>query len=84
MNQTTADSQEYDVICMSFGKEIEKGIDVVEADKKDSFLMEAMEIKAGDCELKDMGFSKAQIETLLENRKARKTKTASRKKETQR
>lgn len=53
MNRTTADSkaEEFDIVCMSFGKEPQKGIEVVEAGQKDSFLKETMEIKAGNCKL---------------------------------
>lgn len=85
MNQTTADSQkDYDVICMSFGKQLEKGIEVVEAGEKDSFLKETMEFKAVNCDVKDMGFSKEQIEILQENRKARKTEKSLKRTENQR
>ena len=76
MNRTIADSQGYDVVCMSFGKEQERGIEVVEADKKDSFIIESMEIKTGSCRASDMGFSKDQIAKLMENRKARRTARA--------
>lgn len=85
MNQTTADSQkDYDVICMSFGKPLEKGIEVVEAGEKDSFLKETMEIKTVNCDVRDMGFSKEQMETLLQNRKARRTEKSLKRTESQR
>ena len=73
MNRTIEDSQEYDVVCMSFGKEKQKGINVEQAGQKDSFLSETMEIKAQSCTANDMKFSKEQMEILNANRKARKT-----------
>ena len=76
MNRTIADSKKFDVVCMSFGKEQERGIEVVEADKKDSFIMDSMEIKAVSCKLSDMEFSKDQRAELIENRKARRTAKA--------
>ena len=76
MNQTIADSRNYDVVCMSFGKEKGKEIEVVEAGEKDSFLKETIEIKAGTCTASDMNFTKAQMETLRANRKLRKTARA--------
>lgn len=83
MNQTIADSQKFDIVCMSFGKEIEKGIQVENSGHK-SNLFEAMEIKVGKCTLKDMNFSKEQIETLKDMRATRKTRKALEKTETQR
>ena len=44
MSQTSGDSKNYDVVCISFGKENEKGIKVTEAKKKDSFLEQTMEM----------------------------------------
>ena len=76
MNRTIEDSKEFDVVCMSFGKEQERGIEVVEADKKDSFIIESMEIKAGNCTLDDMKVSREQQKLLRENRAARKTAKA--------
>ena len=76
MNQTIADSKGFDIVCMSFGKERERGIEVVGAGKKDSFLTETMEIKAENCTARDMKFTKAQMEALMANRKARKTAKA--------
>ena len=77
MNRTTEDSKkEFDIVCMSFGKEKEKGIEVVEAGEKDSFLNEIMEIKAGNCTALDMKFSKEQMAQLRKNREARKTAKA--------
>ncbi len=76
MNRTTADSQGYDVVCMSFGKNLEKGIEVEAIGEKDSFLKETMEIKAGKCTASDMNFSKEQMAQLMQNRKARKTAKA--------
>ena len=73
MNRTIKDSKEFDVVFMSFGKEKGKEIEVVEANKKDSFIIESMEIKAVDCNSKDMKFTEKQIKQLIENRKARKT-----------
>lgn len=55
MNQTTADSEKIDVVCMSFGKEPQKGLEVVEAGEKDSFLLETMEITVGKSELLENG-----------------------------
>ena len=72
MNHTIEDSKKFDVVCMSFGKEKGKGIEVVEADKKDSFIIESMEIKVGNCNAKDI-LTKEQISQLIENRKERKT-----------
>ncbi len=74
MSQTSGDSKNYDVVCISFGKENEKGIKVTEANKKDSFLEQTMEIKAVTCNMDEMNFSKEQKQKVLENRKARKTK----------
>ena len=51
MNRTIEDSKQFDVVCMSFGKEKQKGIEVVEAGEKDSFILQTMEIKAENCEL---------------------------------
>ena len=76
MNRTIEDSRKFDVVCMSFGKEQEKGIEVIGAGEKDSFLEQTMEIKAESCNAKEMNFSKEQIEQLIENRKARKTTRA--------
>ena len=84
MNRTIEDSREFDVVCMSFGKEQEKEIEVVEADKKDSFIVESMEIKAGNCTLDEMKFSRSQVKTLMESRAARKTRKAIEKLESQR
>lgn len=84
MNRTIEDSKEFDVVCMSFGKEQEKEIRVVEADKKDSFIMESMEIKAGNCTLEDMKFSRNQVKALIESRAARKTRKVIEKQESQR
>lgn len=56
MNRTIEDSKGFDIVCMSFGKEQEKGIKLVKAGKKDSFIeADSMEIKAGDCELLENG-----------------------------
>lgn len=76
MSQTSGDSKNYDVVCISFGKENEKGIQVTEANKKDSFLEQTMEIQAVTCSMDEMNFSKEQKQKILENRKARKTKSA--------
>lgn len=76
MNRTIEDSKGYDVVCMSFGKEKEKGIDVVEAGKKDSFLIETMEIKLTNCTAQDMRFSKEQMGILQSYRNGRKTRKA--------
>lgn len=76
MSQTSGDSKNYDVICISFGKENEKGIQVTEAKKKDSFLEQTMEIQAVTCSMDEMNFSGEQKQKILENRKARKTKSA--------
>ncbi len=76
MNRTIADSRDYDVVCMSFGKENQKGIEVVEAGEKDSFLTETMEIKAINCTVNDMKFSKEQMQQLIQARAARKTQKA--------
>ena len=84
MNRTIEDSREFDVVCMSFGKEQEKEIEVVEADKKDSFIVESMEIKVGDCTLDEMKFSRNQVKALMESRAARKTRKAIEKLESQR
>ena len=84
MNRTIEDSREFDVVCMSFGKEQEKEVEVVEADKKDSFIVESMEIKAGNCTLDEMKFSRSQVKTLMESRAARKTRKAIEKLESQR
>lgn len=52
MNRTIADSKGYDVVCMSFGKELEKGIKVVKAGKKDTFIeAESKELKTGKSKL---------------------------------
>lgn len=75
MSQTSGDSKNYDVVCMSFGKENERGIEVVEANKKDSFLEQTMEIQAVECSMDEMNLSKEQKQKVLENRKARKTKS---------
>ena len=82
MNQPTADSQKFDIVCMSFGENIEKGIEVKSSGEKDS-LFETMEIKAGDCKAKDI-LSEEQIETLKAYRKARRTVKSLIKKESQR
>lgn len=74
MSQTSGDSKSYDVVCISFGKENEKGIQVTEANKKDSFLEQTMEIQAVTCSMDEMNFSREQKQKILENRKARKTK----------
>ena len=76
MSQTSGDSKNYDVVCISFGKENEKVIQVTEANKKDSFLEQTMEIQAVTCSMDEMNFSKEQKQKILENRKARKTKSA--------
>ena len=76
MSQTSGDSKNYDVVCISFGKENEKGIQVTEANKKDSFLEQTMEIQAVTCSMDEMNFSKEQKQKILENRKERKTKSA--------
>lgn len=76
MSQTSGDSKNYDVVCISFGKENEKGIQVTEANKKDSFLEQTMEIQAVTCSMDEMNFSGEQKQKILENRKARKTKSA--------
>lgn len=76
MSQTSGDSKNYDVVCISFGKENEKGIQVTEANKKDSFLEQTMEIQAVTCSMDEMNFSREQKQKILENRKARKTKSA--------
>ena len=76
MNRTIEDSKEFDIVCMSFGKEKERGIEVVEAGQKDSFLLETMEIKATKATLSDMNFSKEQQKQLRENREARRTTKA--------
>ena len=54
MSQTSGDSKNYDVVCISFGKENEKGIKVTEANKKDSFLEQTMEIPVGTSELAEV------------------------------
>lgn len=76
MNRTIEDSKEFDIVCMSFGKEKERGIEVVEAGQKDSFLLETMEIKTTNTTLNDMKFSKEQQELLRKNRDARRTTKA--------
>mgnify|MGYP003309265245 CR=1 FL=1 len=83
MNRTIEDSKQFDVVCMSFGKERERGIEVESSGEKDS-LFETMERKAGNCTVKDMNFSKEQLETLKAYRKARKTVKSLRRKENQR
>ena len=52
--------------------EKERGIEVVEAGQKDSFIeAQSMEIKAKNCTLNDMKFSKEQQKLLEENRESR-------------
>lgn len=76
MNHTIEGSKNFDVVCMSFGKEKGKEIEVVEAGEKDSFIeAQFMEIKAGNCTAKDI-LTAEQISKLRENRKERKTKKA--------
>lgn len=75
MSLTIEDSKKFDIVCMSFGKEKGKEIEVVEADKKDSFIIESMEIKVGNCNAKDI-LAADQISQLRENRKERKTAKA--------
>lgn len=56
MNRTIEDSKGFDIVCMSFGKEQEKGIKVVKAGKKDSFIeADLMEIKAENSKLLENG-----------------------------
>lgn len=76
MSQTSGDSKNYDIVCISFVKENERGIKVTEANRKDSFLEQTMEIKAVTCSMDEMNFSREQKQKILENRKARKTKSA--------
>lgn len=83
MNQSIVDSQQFDVVCMSFGKEKEIGIEVESSGEKDC-LFETMEIKVGNCMAQDMNFSKEQMETLNAYRKARKTVKSLIRKESQR
>lgn len=73
MNRTIEDSQNFDIVCISFGKEKEKGIEVKSKGQKDSFLTDTMEISATNCNAQDMKFSREQIETLKANRETRKT-----------
>lgn len=72
MSRTNGDSKGFDIVCMSFGKENERGIKVISSGEKDSFLSETMEIKATNCRLEDMNFTREQLKTLEENRKNRK------------
>lgn len=76
MSQTSGDSKNYDVVCISFGKENEKGIQVTEANKKDSFLEQTMEIPVGTCELAEV-VSFEDYKKIRENNKCRLTKHAS-------
>lgn len=55
MNRTIEDSKQFDVVCMSFGKEKQKEINVVESGEKDSFLEQTMDIKAENSELLENG-----------------------------
>ena len=73
MNHTIEGSEGYVIDFIAFGKPLEKGIDVKESGEKDSFILDAMEIKVGNCRASDMGLSKSQIEQLMKNRKSRKT-----------
>ena len=76
MKPSNEGSRKFDIVCMSFGKELEKGIKEVQVGKKDTFLMETMEIKVGNCTARDMNFSKDQMKMLIENREVRKTTIA--------
>lgn len=82
MNRTIEDSKNYDVVCISFGKEKQKGIKVEKAGKKDSFLEQTMEISAQKCSIDDIKLTQAQIEQVKNNRKVRMTESAIRRKET--
>lgn len=83
MNHTIEDSKNYDVVCISFGKEKERGIEVTENGSKDSFLEQTMEIKAKSSELQSNGRLKGNnihkfndYKKLKENNKNRLTKHA--------
>lgn len=75
MSQTSGDSKNYDVVCMSFGKENERGIEVVEANKKDSFLEQTMEIQAVARELAEV-VSFEKYKEIIEKNKCRLTEYA--------
>lgn len=81
MNRTIEDSRNYDVVCMSFGKEKERGIEVIQAGEKDSFLEQTMEIPAMTCNINDMKLSREQQKQVMENREKRVTRKAIRMKE---
>ena len=75
MSQTSGDSKNYDVVCISFGKENEKGIKITEANKKDSFLEQTMEIKAVTCKLAEV-ISFENYKEIIEKNKCRLTEHA--------
>lgn len=81
MNRTIEDSRNYDVVCISFGKEKQKGIEVMQAGEKDSFLEQTMDIPAVTCSINDMKLSKEQQKQVIENREKRVTRKALRMKE---
>lgn len=65
MNRTTADSRDYDVVCMSFAKEKQKGIEVLEAGEKDNLFGENMIIHAGNSEILENGTIKTEVGQII-------------------
>ena len=80
MNRTIEDSKNYDVVCMSFGKEKQRGIEVIKAGKKDSFLEQTMDIEAKSCSMDSLKLSNEQKQQVKKNRETRITENALRRK----
>ena len=86
MNLATEGSNaiNFDIVCLSFGKDKERGLKVVQGASKNSVFDEKMEIKAEKGELRDndtlqsengkiVEFKNGSFATLKENRLGRKT-----------
>ena len=65
MNRTTADSRDYDVVCMSFAKEKQRGIEVVEAGEKDNLFEENMIIHTENSEILENGTMKTEAGKII-------------------
>lgn len=87
MKPTTEGSNaiNFDIVCMSFGKEKERGLKLVQGAEKNSLFNEEMIIKAENSELRKdnklqlangeiINFEEKAFVTIKQNRKDRKTK----------
>lgn len=88
MKPTTEGSSviNFDILCISFGKDKDRGLKVVQGASKNLIFDEEMSIKAEDCTLRKnntletvsgniITLNDKAFETVQENRKTRKTKS---------